>query len=154
MWLWLRMMPATRWPTKENNTYQAKPSQVELWIVDWFETLTKAKELNSLAGVFLAMFYIRWGGGEREVIIFVKISTSSQTDRPASSAIDEKMIKVEVLDNISKMWSPLNLPARTWSKKNLIKAIDILPDFLSRIWNSIHPATVWHKIIVSGQRSF
>ena len=54
---------------------------------------------------------------EREVRGFVRISTSSQSDRPASFAIDfprdEKMIKVEVLENTFKMWSPLNLPART-----------------------------------------
>ena len=39
---------------------------------------------------------------EREVRGFVRISTSSQSDRPASFAIpkDEKIIKVEVLENI------------------------------------------------------
>ena len=118
MWLWLRMMPATRLPNKQNNTYQAKPCQVELWIDDWFETLTKAKELNSLAGVPLAMF-ILGEEEEREKLSFLW-KFQPLRKQPASSAIDKKMIKVEVLDNISKMWSPLNLPARTWSKKNLI----------------------------------
>ena len=70
MWLWLRMMPATRLPNKQNNTYQAKPCQVELWIDDWFETLTKAKELNSLAGVPLTMF-ILGEEEEREKLAFL-----------------------------------------------------------------------------------